>query len=450
LPELIVVGGGPAGLAAAFRLQEAGHGVRVLEASERAGSKLSSGRRDGFLLDRGAFFIPSTHAAFLGLAEDAGISGELVPGGFGFGIARDGEIHQLDGDHLGRDFLRSKVISTRAKLGAVKPGLEAIRARHAKVDRIEEAGRYDTETLTSWARRSLNRELADYVIDPAIRAVYATEGDMVSRVEFLGILALFAGAKLVAFREGMTYYADQLASRLDIVTGAEVLSVEQTPHGADVIWRDSSGERTESVAGCVVALPAQLAAGVLPGLDDWRREYLGRVRRGRLVIPNVALSAAPAGIDATYTMIPRAEHPFLGGIVCDHKKAPGRAPEGKGLLTLAPCEPWCEQHFDDDDDSLVRASLEAAETFMPGTSDNVEFVEIQRWRQQYSPVGHYAELPEFQARSRARDRTVQLAGEYLAAPHLSAATASGERAAADLRAALAPNTTPATEAQPAV
>jgi hypothetical protein len=31
---------------------------------------------------------------------------------------------------------------------------------------------------------------------------------------------------------------------------------------------------------------------------------------------------------------------------------------------------------------------------------------------------------------------VQLAGEYLSAPHLSAATATGERAAADLAAAL--------------
>jgi protoporphyrinogen/coproporphyrinogen III oxidase len=437
LPELIVVGGGPAGLAAAFRLQEAGHQVRVLEASERPGSKLSAGRRDGFLIDRGAFFIPTTHRHFLKLAEDAGLADALVPGGFSLGIARNGDIHRIDGEHVGRDFLRTKALSTRAKLGAAKLAPEVVRARRATIERIEEAGRYDTESLTSWARRKLNRELADYVIDPAIRAIYATEGDAVSRVEFLGMLALFGGAKLVAFREGMAYYADRLAEQLDVFTGARVVSVEQTGEGAKVSWRDSKGkDHVDEVDGSVVALPAQLAAEVLPGLDQSRREWMNAVRRGRLLIVTIALSTAPAGVDAMYTMVPRAEHPFLGGIVCDHLKAPGRAPEEKGLLTLALTEPWCEQHFEDDEDSVVKAALEAVDQFMPGTSENVEFAEVHRWRQQYSSVGHYAGLAEFRARSRAQDGTVQLAGEYLSAPHLSAATATGERAATDLDAAL--------------
>ena len=42
MSEVIVVGSGPAGLAAAYRLQQAGHSVRVLEAAERAGSTMAS------------------------------------------------------------------------------------------------------------------------------------------------------------------------------------------------------------------------------------------------------------------------------------------------------------------------------------------------------------------------------------------------------------------------
>lgn len=431
-----MVGGGPSGLAAAFRLQQRGHRVRILEASERPGSKLSAGRRDGFLLDRGAFFIPTTHRHFLKLAEDAGLSDDLVPGGFSLGIARDGEIHRIRGDHLAGDFLRTRALSARAKLGAAKLAPEIVRARRATIERVTEAGRYDTETLRGWAERKLNRELADYLVDPAIRAIYATEGDRVSRVEFLGMLSLFGGAKLVAFREGMAQYADRLAAQLTVVTGARVREVEPTPEGARVTRLDGEGEGvTEEVDGCVVALPAQLAARVLPRLDEWRRDYLNRVRRGRLAIVTVALSEAPA-TDAMYTMIPRSEHPFLGGIVCDHLKAPGRAPEGKGLLTLALTEPWCEQHHDDGDEEIVAAALEATDSILPGTSGKVEFTEVQRWTQQYNPVGQYAKLGEFLARAESEDRTVQLAGEYLSAPHLSAATATGERAAADLAAAL--------------
>jgi protoporphyrinogen/coproporphyrinogen III oxidase len=264
----------------------------------------------------------------------------------------------------------------------------------------------------------------------------------VSRVEFLGIINLFVGAKLVAFRKGMAYYAEQLASRLKVELGARVTAVEQRPDGATVTWDGPTGEHSASVAGCVVALPAQSAAAVRVDPDAWRAEYLGAVRRGKLITPNIALSKVPPGLHATYTMIPRAEHPFLGGLGCDHNKAPGRAPHGKGLLTLTLMNDWCERHFDDDDDALRAVSAEAVDTLIPGAADDIEFIEINRWKQQYSPVGHYAQLRAFRVRSQRLDRTVHLAGEYLAAPNLSAATASGEAAAAALAAALGGMVTP--------
>ncbi len=163
-----------------------------------------------------------------------------------------------------------------------------------------------------------------------------------SRVEFLGIVALFAGARLLGFRGGMAEYPDRLAERLDIVTGAEVLEVLQTGEGAQVTWRDGAGEHSDRVAGCVVALPAQVAAAVRGDLDGWRAEWLKAVRRYKVLTPNLALSSPPAALGAVYTMVPRAEHRYLGGIGCDHLKGPGRAPPGKGLLTLTLMREWCE------------------------------------------------------------------------------------------------------------
>jgi hypothetical protein len=59
---------------------------------------------------------------------------------------------------------------------------------------------------------------------------------------------MFVGAKLLAFREGMGYYADQLAGRLDVTLGADVLEVRQADD--DVTWREADGtEQTRSVAG---------------------------------------------------------------------------------------------------------------------------------------------------------------------------------------------------------
>jgi phytoene dehydrogenase-like protein len=51
--DVVVVGAGLAGLAAARRLHAAGHRVQVLEASDGVGGRVRTDRVDGFLLDRG-------------------------------------------------------------------------------------------------------------------------------------------------------------------------------------------------------------------------------------------------------------------------------------------------------------------------------------------------------------------------------------------------------------
>ncbi|MCF6525821.1 FAD-dependent oxidoreductase [Streptomyces sp. JJ36] len=52
--DVVVVGAGPAGLAAAHRLTRAGLAVTVLEAAPRVGGRMATDRVDGYRLDRGA------------------------------------------------------------------------------------------------------------------------------------------------------------------------------------------------------------------------------------------------------------------------------------------------------------------------------------------------------------------------------------------------------------
>ena len=63
--RVVVIGGGAAGLSAAYTLKKHGANVILLEANDRVGGRLGGDRVDGFLIDEGAdFFTPSYDVAF--------------------------------------------------------------------------------------------------------------------------------------------------------------------------------------------------------------------------------------------------------------------------------------------------------------------------------------------------------------------------------------------------
>ncbi|MCV7412486.1 hypothetical protein AWC05_17870 [Mycobacterium florentinum] len=427
--DVIVVGGGPSGLAAAQRLSRAGAAVRVLESTDRVGGKMLTSHRDGYILDEGAFFLPTTHRTLLATAAEIGMADEIVPGGFILGILRDGIIHDLDGNHLLTSLARTRVLSLRAKAEAVKVLPELIRARRAGYARMPEVGPYDTQTVSAWSQSRLSPELQEYLAETVLRGIAATSGDTASRGDFLAILALFGGAKLVSFRDGMGSYTDRLARDVKTEVGAEVTSVEDTGSAVTVTWKDQGGvERVEDAAACVIATPGETTARILPGLDSWRRSFLGRVRNGKLILLKVGLSQSPRGVKSTYLLVPRASHPFLTGIMLDHHKAPGRAPAGKGLLTIAALDSWSEEHWADDDSQIRSALLGALDQILPGTTEHVEFADVHRWREEYTTVGFYRDLGRFRQLCE-QDRRIQLAGDSQAFQNLESATISGQRAA---------------------
>ena len=73
----IVIGGGIAGLACAYRLQSRGRPVLLLEQSERTGGVIQSIRRDGFLFDLGPQSFLSTEP-LLQFISELGLEDQLV------------------------------------------------------------------------------------------------------------------------------------------------------------------------------------------------------------------------------------------------------------------------------------------------------------------------------------------------------------------------------------
>ena len=76
--KVVVIGGGPAGCAAAYTLIKQGHDVRLIEASEGVGGRTKTLERDGFKLATGALFLmggiyPRTSALLKEMGETQNI-----------------------------------------------------------------------------------------------------------------------------------------------------------------------------------------------------------------------------------------------------------------------------------------------------------------------------------------------------------------------------------------
>ena len=83
MKKIIIIGGGIAGLAAAYRIQEeisnnAQVSCTVLEGSDRLGGKIHTIRKDGFIMERGPDSFISQKLAVVDLCKKLGIDDHLM------------------------------------------------------------------------------------------------------------------------------------------------------------------------------------------------------------------------------------------------------------------------------------------------------------------------------------------------------------------------------------
>ncbi|HEY3240059.1 MAG TPA: FAD-dependent oxidoreductase, partial [Acidimicrobiia bacterium] len=153
---IYVVGAGPSGLAAAWRLQQSGHPVVVLEANGAPGGKIRTREENGFLLEEGASILPGAYEHVLRIVDEAGLTPDLEPGGSVVGFARDGAIHYLDSSRLFVDAIKTPLLSWRSKLAATKLARDNFKiAKLLNYEDLSTAAAYDTETAAEYCNRRL-------------------------------------------------------------------------------------------------------------------------------------------------------------------------------------------------------------------------------------------------------------------------------------------------------
>lgn len=435
MSKVIIVGGGIAGLAAAWRLQRAGHEVNILEREVASGGRMRSERRGAFIVDRGAQFVFSGYADLHALAEEVGLADQVRP------IRRTRNAILRDGRFLGSDsksllsLLRSPLLSLRSKVTLPRILWHVWKHRRKLNPRYPEiAASLDVEDMASFLRRTVGEEAFAYVFAPAFSATFLSDPEEISAaLVLLTLRFLLGGFDLQSFEGGIGRLTEALATRLPVQTNCNVLRVETHRDGARVMYEVHGNSREAVADSVIVALPGSLVQRVCVTLTTSEQAFFRNVRYNRGIVVFLMTANEPATLPYYGVAFPRSEALALYGVAVAHQK-PGSAPAGTGLLSATLNALETKRMWNESDEAILALVLSNLEHKPIGQLQLVDSL-VCRWDPmlpQFYP-GYLSHLAHFLAR---HDRSPRLAfaGDYLIGPYTEAAVTSGARAAEEIQA----------------
>ncbi|MFC4425961.1 NAD(P)/FAD-dependent oxidoreductase [Deinococcus navajonensis] len=403
--DVLVVGGGLAGLCAARTLHRAGRRVRVLEAAPEVGGRVRSRVVDGFTLDAGfQVLFPAYPAVQRQLNLGALDLVPLLPGA----AVRRGTQVDLVGDPL-RDpralvgTLGSRVLPLADKLRVARLAAQLrLPAPHALL-------RGGDETTEAYLRRQgLSEQAVDLFFRPFFGGIFLRRDLSTSARLFRYYFRMLLDGGAALPREGMGVLSAQLATGLDIVTGVQVTHL--SPHGTHVTAATTAGDLdARQIIVATDPRSAQDLTGESTGLTGIGSTYL--------------YYAAPREIDPEKRLLLNAEPGLINNAHWTSQAVPGRAPAGQHLLSVTVL--GLPAQDDAALDTAVRAEL--SRWYGAQAAGTLRLLGTER-----IPYAQYAQPPEY-AHTLPGHATalsgVLLASEVTAMSGIQGALESGEKAA---------------------
>jgi oxygen-dependent protoporphyrinogen oxidase len=433
--DVVVVGGGIAGLGAAHTLAGEGLDVVVLERESEAGGRMRSRQAwDGLWFDLGGEHLTSKDTAFLGYLREFGLEHQQVPyldteTGMSFQIYRDGRSYEFDMVRP-QKMLTYGAISPRGRAQILKlvPAMVAQMRRNGRATfEPWRAAKVDDQSVEEWLGR-IAPEFLEYAMEPMWDIVCGWDPADISRGFLLYVMTAYSQSTGFTLREGAGAITRALAGALNVRSGTVVTRVDVA--GRSVEYESTDGTRGELRARAIlVALPGTEVRGVVDGLDAPRADFFAGVRYQAHDNCFFKLNEKADELDLPDRgFYPRKEHGELSGI--GYTVVPS-SPEHKVLRTGLKGR-FSTELADRSDDELEAAIMARVAEVAPEIPPLVEDRLLCRWKAAIPMfyTGYLRALERFQALEPLPG--VAFAGDYLAIPSMAAAHDSGQKAAAKL------------------
>lgn len=449
---VIVIGAGISGLACAYRLQQAGISVRVLEAGNRPGGAIATKEKDGFRFELGPQSFLSTEP-LTALLDSLGLKDQLLQAN-----PRAPRYILLGGQLVAAPLAPPSLLATPLLSPGTKWRLVTEIARHSKPPAND-------ESIAAFVRRKFGDELLNRLVAPFVSGVYAGDPERLSlRAAFPKIHELetrygsvLRGAMksrpakgtpragLCSFRDGMEKLPRAIAARLGdsllLETSVEGLRHSKAGGKPSYELEVARHDQRESLAtsAVVIATPTNAASQILLGLSDQFAPIFSRVEYAPVAVVSAGYRREqlqrPA--DGFGFLVPRTEGLRVLGTVFNSALFPGRAPEEMVCFTSFAGGATDPKLCDLTDDEITESICTEVARVL-GIAGKPVVTNLHRYARalpQYN-LGHTQIIKSLETLAAATPGLF-LAGNYLSGPSIGACVEQADRTAEAAREYLA-------------
>ena len=417
----VIVGGGVAGLTAAYRLANSGIHVTVLESAPHLGGRARTEQVGDFVVNTGAAFVTSFYDSTLALLRELRLD-TFAPNPQPGTVATPFGKLPLD---LGSPWriIQFPLITLSDKLRALAMFGRSLFRRPAHIGRTRTLARLDRgSTIERWGRRALGATAYEYLMRAGIEPFFYFGADEASAALGKALVGHVRRWHMLTLPRGMGAFCDALGQRIEVRTGCHAGAVAD--EGDAVVVHHSGGKVSADFA--ILAAPATNLAKLEGTLSAEDRADLGAVRYA----PNILLYFGyERPITVQYPLVTAAgpgRH-AIARIRTMSEWVPAYVPEGKELLSIHASSWRSAELLDDDSDKIASGLRKDAENIFGRLADP-DWIRIYPRREAVvipEPL-HYRRMNAFLRRPRKR---ILYAGDWLTGSTIEGAVRSGEDAA---------------------
>lgn len=434
MARVVVVGGGIAGLAAAWELHRVGVEVVVLEADREVGGRMRSFQWNGTWVDRGAGETSGNSVEMRDTAEKLGI--EIIPHHgnehLTTRVYKRGEVHEVDSMDP-TSYLRFGAIGWAGKARMANVGIAIAKTmRRRSGDGFDPLAGItaDAESIDTWLGRVAPAFL-EYAVEPMLAGQASWDPAQVSKGYFLALFASHQNIDLYTCKEGMGQVTRVLGQHLDVRTGARATRLEVSDPPLRVEYEQGGAQRSIDADHVIVAVPGSRVLDFVAGLDAVRRTFFRRVFYVPAEWLSLRMAGPPSGLEGM-VYFPRREDRDIARAGWH----PYPTNPDDWMFTMLGKYQFYRSTLDWDDERTYTAKMDALRRYWPSIDRQVDEWKQERWREGIPtfPPGFCRDLAEFEALPPLRG--IGFAGDYLRGPATEYAFETGVSAAREALARL--------------